>query len=278
MTTNFHTHTTFCDGKNQPEDYVLLAIAKNMHAIGFSAHVPTSYSNDWSMKPDVVTTYFQDISRLKLKYANKIEIYAGFEMDCLITDDRNIIKKYIAMADYTIGSVHYLYDSVQKMFYSVDGSENEVRATFKEFCNGDKREIVRFYYFDLLRVIREYQTNIVGHLDLLKKQNRNNIYFDECDSWYVELIGNVLDEIAVLGTIVEVNTGGMLRSFVQETYPSFWILQEVCKRKIPIIISSDAHCANDIDGYFAEVIPKLRAIGFTKQRILQQGRWADVKL
>ena len=35
---DFHTHTTFCDGKNTPEEMVLAAIEKGMPRIGFSGH------------------------------------------------------------------------------------------------------------------------------------------------------------------------------------------------------------------------------------------------
>ena len=38
INTNFHTHTTFCDGKDTPEQMVLAAIQKGFSALGFSGH------------------------------------------------------------------------------------------------------------------------------------------------------------------------------------------------------------------------------------------------
>ena len=38
MKRNLHTHSTFCDGKNTPEEMVRAAIAKGFDAIGFSSH------------------------------------------------------------------------------------------------------------------------------------------------------------------------------------------------------------------------------------------------
>ena len=35
---NLHTHSTFSDGKNTPEEIVLSAIEKNFLSIGFSDH------------------------------------------------------------------------------------------------------------------------------------------------------------------------------------------------------------------------------------------------
>lgn len=38
MLANFHTHSTFCDGKNTPEEIVLAALEKGFVSIGFSSH------------------------------------------------------------------------------------------------------------------------------------------------------------------------------------------------------------------------------------------------
>ena len=35
---NLHTHTTYCDGINTPEQIILTAIDKGFGAIGFSGH------------------------------------------------------------------------------------------------------------------------------------------------------------------------------------------------------------------------------------------------
>ena len=39
MLYNYHTHTTFCDGKNTPQEIVEGAIQKRFDAIGFSGHI-----------------------------------------------------------------------------------------------------------------------------------------------------------------------------------------------------------------------------------------------
>jgi len=38
MLSNYHTHSTFCDGKNTPEEIVLAAIDKGFDVIGLSGH------------------------------------------------------------------------------------------------------------------------------------------------------------------------------------------------------------------------------------------------
>ncbi|MBO5371040.1 MAG: PHP domain-containing protein, partial [Clostridia bacterium] len=36
---DLHTHTTYCDGKDSPEDMVKTAIEKGLRVIGFSGHI-----------------------------------------------------------------------------------------------------------------------------------------------------------------------------------------------------------------------------------------------
>lgn len=275
---NFHTHTIFCDGLNNAEDCVLAAINKEMTAIGFSTHVPVPIASKWNMPASKTQNYFAEIKRLKEKYANQIEIYSGFEMDYLITADKNLIHEYINQADYTIGSVHYLYSANHKKYYAIDGTVSDVAVAYQEFANGNSKFLVTSYYNELLRIIREFKPNIIGHLDVIKKRNHQNCYFDETEKWYVDLVNQVLAEIAAHGIIVEVNTGGKLRGYITDNYPSDWILKECLAKKIPIIISSDAHQAKDIDGFFAETAAQLKNLGFTHQKTLCAGKWADVAL
>lgn len=275
---NYHMHTTFCDGKNPPEDYVLQALEKGMESIGFSAHMPLHIPNDWSMKENNIDEYFKEISHLKQKYLADLEIYAGFEMDYLATANKNIVNQYINMADFTIGSVHYLYDKKADEYYSTEDSFEAVKKGFEMIGGGDNQKFVKAYYQELVKVVQEYKPDIIGHLDVIRKQNLNNIYFDEKEEWYVKLIDEVLDNLTLTGSILEVNNGAILYNSLDDTYPSTWILEKVYEKKIPIVVSSDAHKAEDIDGLFAETIAKLKKIGFTKQKMLKAGKWIDVEL
>lgn len=40
MIQNLHAHTTFCDGKDTPEELVHEAIRMDMDSLGFSSHAP----------------------------------------------------------------------------------------------------------------------------------------------------------------------------------------------------------------------------------------------
>ena len=276
---NYHMHTIFSDGKDYPEEYVLSAIDKGMESIGFSDHVPVCIKlNDWNMIGEKVELYFEEIDRLKKKYAGKIEIYTGFEMDYMDREGSDLIRKYIDRADYTVGSVHYVYDEDTAKYYSIEGSRDDVKEAFEKIGKGSHQACVDAYYRELIRVVKEYQPDFIGHLDVIKKCNYGNLYFNENDSWYKELIDEVLTEVGLLGIAVEVSTGGISYNSLTETYPSRWIVEECYKKKIPMVINSDAHRASDIDAHFDKSITMLKDIGFSKHRVLNGGDWVDVAL
>ena len=72
---NFHTHSTFCDGKNTPEENVISAIKKGFKILGFSSHSTWPFPFGDSIKKDEFEKYIQEINSLKQKYADQIEIF-----------------------------------------------------------------------------------------------------------------------------------------------------------------------------------------------------------
>lgn len=99
---NFHTHTTYCDGKNTAEEMILAAINQGFTALGFSGHSHTSIDPSYCMTTADTRRYIDEIKALRKKYADKIRIYIGLEAD-LYTDETDLSE-----FDYTIGSVHYV--------------------------------------------------------------------------------------------------------------------------------------------------------------------------
>ena len=78
MLANYHTHTSFCDGKNTPEQIVLYAIEKGFTSIGFSGHGYTPFDLRYCMKD--TAGYIEEISRLKDKYG-KNAMLRGMDLE-----------------------------------------------------------------------------------------------------------------------------------------------------------------------------------------------------
>ena len=79
MLSNLHTHTTYCDGKSTAEETVRFAIDAGFKSLGFSGHGYTPSDLRYCMKD--VDGYIAEITALKEKYRDKIEIYLGTEED-----------------------------------------------------------------------------------------------------------------------------------------------------------------------------------------------------
>ena len=74
MLYNYHTHTTYCDGKNTAEEMVRQAIKSGLSQIGFSGHSYTSFDEEPCMSRQGTEEYKKEINALKQKYKDKIKI------------------------------------------------------------------------------------------------------------------------------------------------------------------------------------------------------------
>ena len=123
--------------------------------------------------------------------------------------------------------------------------------------------------------------DFVGHLDLIKKNNRGAgapLSFDPEGARYRKAAMEAVEEIAARGTIVEINTGGLNRGSVSECYPSPWLLGELRKRNARVVVNADAHRTDHLDGHYDEARRALRAAGFDRTVMLLGGRWQEEAL
>ena len=81
--TNYHTHSTFCDGKESAEDMARTAEQKGFAILGFSSHAMFPFSDSWHIhiSPGGYEAYMGEIARLKEAYRGRMAILAGFEAD-----------------------------------------------------------------------------------------------------------------------------------------------------------------------------------------------------
>jgi histidinol-phosphatase (PHP family) len=272
--TNFHTHTNFCDGRNTAEEMIYAAISCGIKTLGFSTHGPTPFPSDWNIKAEDVERYIEEIKFLKKKYEDMIEIFLGMELDYIpgIGFNEKCLE-LISMLDYYIGSVHYLGTFRSGAMWTVDYDLRELKQGIDESFGGDARLAVETYYELISEMASRYQPPIIGHLDLFKKNNKNNQIFDENEQWYIDTVAKCLDKIKETSSAVEINTGGISRGYTEEQYPSDFILRMVNDRNIPILINSDAHDMNGIACKFREMYRLANDIGFTETAYLTKDGW-----
>ena len=95
---DFHTHTTYCDGKSTPREMVEAAYRKGLTDFGISGHADFSFClENFGMTDQALKQYKEELYRLREEYAGKMNLYIGIELDCL-----GPVQK----AEYAIGSTH----------------------------------------------------------------------------------------------------------------------------------------------------------------------------
>ncbi len=262
---NLHTHTHYSDGLKPPIDYVNEAIRMGMKTLGFSDHSPLPFDNPFSIKANDYQDYCNEIRTLKERYKNQIDIYLGLEIDYIPGMSTNFSSlKDMGNLDYVIGSVHLVGKGDAKDLWFTDGPNREIYDEgLQMFYDNNIQLGVKAFYEQTNRMIDSQQMDVVGHLDKIKMHNQNR-YFTEDENWYRNLVMETLTLISERGLIAEVNTRGIYKRRCDSLFPSTWVLKEMHKLSIPIIISSDAHRPEELKMLFPEAYEAVKKAGYAE--------------
>jgi len=277
---NYHSHCTFCDGRSSPEDFLKFAISNGFRAYGFSSHSPLPFETFWNMSATDMPEYLQEIDRLRKKYSDKIEIYAGLEIDYLDETYNPSIPYFRELPlDYRIGSIHFLPQSLElseDTMVCVDGPYEEFAHSVEKVYNGDIRGIVRQFYTSTLNMIQAGGFDIVGHMDKIYQNGHRYPGFNFDAGWYKEPFFNCLELIAEKGLMVEINTKNMTRK--QQSFPHIQYYSLLRQMNIPVMVNSDCHFPNLVNDGREAAFSLLKEAGFRSTRELINGKWEDMAI
>lgn len=278
--TNYHTHSTWCDGKASVEIMIKSAIKNGLQILGFSSHSMYPFGSNWHLHPNDTQAYCAENRALKEKYKNQIEILLGFEVDYLPPvsfPNRELYAQF--NPDFLIGSVHYICDETKKNnCFTIDGSCNEIEAGIQACFKGNAKKAVQVYYATQRDMIALEGFDIIGHLDVIRKRNDVMKFFDETEPWYKREIKATAQAIAKTNLVAEINTGGMARAGLKNPYPSAEFLNLLNRYDIPIMINSDAHTPEGINAQFAFATQYAKNAGYKEVQYLQNGKWKSTVL
>ena len=131
---NYHSHTYRCghaDSEMKDEDYIKEYIEMGFEKIAFTDHCPEKLKID--KRPNIRMDYSQkdeyinSIKRLREKYADKIKIEIGYEVEYLPNDEENLIRRKEECDKIILGQ-HFVYDNHEelKFFGKDDFTEEEL--------------------------------------------------------------------------------------------------------------------------------------------------------
>ncbi|MDD2288036.1 MAG: histidinol-phosphatase [Bacteroidales bacterium] len=272
---NYHSHSSFCDGKNTLEEMVISAIEKKLSYFGFSAHSPVPFENDFALKEEDIKAYLDETIRLKEKYKDEIKLFTSMEFDYipgLCENLRQKAKEY--NLDYIISSVHLV---VGNGLWFIDGSKQESFDKGLEECfSGDIKKGVKAFYSQTNEMITKEKPDIIGHFDKVKMHNKDR-YFLEDEAWYEALVLESLNLIKENNIICEINTRGLYKGRSKDYFPQRRWIKEMAKLRIPITISTDSHNKDEVDKLFAECWEDIKQLGH-KEVWYFDGTWKTISL
>lgn len=277
MLSNIHMHTHFCDGGDEPVNYVRAAIEQRMTSVGFSAHGPVPFESHWALPERRFDEYVNTILQLKEIYKSQIQVYLGMEVD-YFPDLLPYTKKWLNTApfDYFIGSVHFIDTYSDGKRWTIDGPNEEFRKGFKEIF-GEDAEIVTRKYFEYTRMmIRDLNPPVIGHIDKLKMQYRQDSFIPEEHSLFREELLKTLQVAKDAGSIVEVNTRAIYKKRGDTFYPGQSVFKEMNSMGVKVMVNSDAHLPGEITSEFGNAFTALKAAGYAEHYILTEGNYKSV--
>ena len=254
------------------------AYAAGYAALGFSSHAPLPFATDWTMKSERLPAYIEEIGRLKSIWAGRMEILLGLEIDWIegmvAPGDGRFAE---AGLDYRIGSVHYI-DPCGEGSFTIDSPAEEFDRNVRELAKGDGRLVYRSYYHNLAKAIEAGGFDILGHLDLVVRNNKDGRWFDEDSRDYLDAALEAVEPLAESGAIVEINLGALLRGKAKAPHPSLPILRRLRDLGVPITFSADAHHVSHLGAGIDVARAHADAAGYSEVAVLRGGSWKLIGL
>lgn len=257
---DFHTHTSYCDGANTPAQMVEAAYRMGLTDFGVSGHAYFPYGWDGGMTDEIFKKYKEELFSLRERYAGKLNLYIGIELDCLGP---------VQEAEYAIGSTHCLKKGGE--YIMVDNTDAILADAVDRLWGGDWYALARDYYEMEASVYENTRCDFVGHFDLITKFNQDYKHFDESRDEYLEPALEAMKKLNAQGLPFEINTGAMSRGYKEEPYPSKILLKELHDMGGRIIINSDSHRCDSICQQFDVAVKRAKECGFTHSCILKPG-------
>lgn len=278
MKCNFHTHSTYCDGKEPVGDFVRKANELHYDELGFSSHAPVPFENEFGIREEKIPDYTQEIDNLKLQQKT-LQLFYGLECDFIpgMTKPFSYYQEHFNL-DYVIGGVHLVRPLNDDRIWFIDGSKREIYDTgLQQLFDMDVQKAVTRFWEQSFEMIETERFDIIAHFDKIKMHNQKR-YFTEEETWYKKLVDHCIELIKRKGLIVEINTRGIYKGRCPDFYPSDYALNQISKLEIPMIISTDCHKSEELALGYEDALKKLKDFNVKYLMYLKDKKWEEFSI
>lgn len=230
MPFSHHSHSgQFCGhATNTLEEVVQDAISKGMTTFCLTEHIHRDRIDFYPKEEDKHTPetlaqlyddFYHEAQRLREAYADKIQIFIGFESEWIRDSSLGIIQGLLAKYDLDlfVGSVHHVHH------WAID-YDTTMYHQARDVAGGSDEQLFADYFDAQYAMLQALKPPVVGHFDLIRLKS------DEPDGrfklWLFvwEKILRNLKFVAEYGGVLELNSSS-LRKGMKEAYPQV----EICK-------------------------------------------------
>lgn len=268
---DYHIHTCFsCDSEAEMTEVCEVAIAQGMQEIAFTDHL--------DFGPDDPSEYFrpaeyvETIQRCRDCYRDRLIIRTGVEIGepHIFTQQAQTVLA-AGEFDFVIGSVHYAVSS--------DGSGLQC-AWKASFFEQPLHIAYESYFRQVVRLAAEGDFDVLGHLDLIKRDAHKFGKPYDGPEPYADMIRTVLRTLVERGKGIEINTSSLYKGpGMSEPCPSLEILRWYREMGGEILtFGSDAHSADKVGAHFDVAYAMAQNVGFKRLATFEQRRvhWNEI--
>lgn len=235
MPFSHHSHSgQFCGhATNTLEEVVQDAISKGMTTFCLTEHIPRDRIDFYPREEEDHTPetliklyddFYQEARRLQEAYANRIQLFVGFEGEWIRDESLDIIRTLMDKypLDLFVGSVHHVHT------VPID-YDTPYYHKARDLSGGTDEQIFVDYFDAQLAMLQALKPPVVGHFDLirLKSDDPDRSFRTWPQVW--EKVMRNLRLIAEYGGVLEHNSSS-LRKGMSEAYPQV----EICKVRVTL--------------------------------------------
>lgn len=252
MIVDYHTHTYMCGhASGTLSAYIETAIERGVDEIALTDHLflyyedPGNRDPSLAMREEQYPAHYDAMKLTQCRYRERINVRVSVEADWVSGAEdrlREILSNYDF--DFVLGGVHY-----------VDGWLIDSAEDLHNYEKIPLEEIYRAYFRELRSAANSGLFDVLAHFDLPKK------FGHKVPDSVKPIVLETLDCVKESGCAIEVSSVG-LRDPIRECYPGPWIIEEMGKRDISIVLSSDAHAPAEVAYDFDRLIPMLLDSGY----------------
>lgn len=225
------------------------AVAVGMTAYGISEHAPRGhdrflYDQERALGWDnahveaLFAQYTNDVFALADEYSDRLRVWCGFEAEVVPKNEwiaRMRAHRAAAPFAFVVGSVHYVDE------LSVDGPMDGF-LQLVEHVGGLEALAIR-YYDQVAEMVLALQPEIVGHLDLVRRNGEALGFVETTRS--LAAAERALQAIQQTGAVLDLNTAGW-RKGLSGPYPGPTLAQLAHRMGIGFTFGDDSHGPADV--------------------------------